>query len=169
MYNALAGCHQNIHPPPQLQWLGSVFRRPLTLAASRIALPSSSPTFYLFIPSSHAFRSVSSLLPHLLSPLILPHFFPQPPSRRGICFCQTYFRLGLFDRTRNQRVKEGRGDGRPKTVSQHMLYVIANSPLRSWWRRVDWKEKKTTIYMCMLEPTQVHFLGLVTEICCNAK
>lgn len=83
---------------------------------SRIALLSSSPTFYLFIPSSHAFSSVSSLLPHLLSPLISPLFFPQPPARRGICFCQTYFVFcpGLFYRTRNQRVKEGGKTDDPK-------------------------------------------------------
>lgn len=146
MYNALAGCHQNTPPPFPSSggWdpsSGVFFNFG---CFSRRFCRSSSPTFYLLFCFFY-----SSLLPRLpfclfcaCTPAFSSHLATFLPSasvsnaafafvKQTFVFCPGLF----FDRTRNRRVKEGegRGDGRPKTVSRHMLYVSANSPLRPWW------------------------------------
>lgn len=56
-----------------------------------------------------------------------------------------------------------------------MLYVALTRPCalggaRHLCRRVDWGKKlKKMISMHTPEPTQVDFLGVNAEICCNAK
>lgn len=98
MYNALASCHQIIHPPLLLQWLGSVFRHPPTLAASSISFVELQSYILPF-----------SFLPHLPCHVLsasIPDFFSYLntflPSAsiltQYICFCQTNFVFCLFDK-----------------------------------------------------------------------
>lgn len=139
--------------------------------------------FFFFPPSSHAFHSVSSALAHLLSPLISPLFFPQPPSptqrlllsSRLLCSARACF----FDRTRKRRVKEGEGGGEmddPKLSTDTCCMLALTRPCafggaRHLCRRVDCTQQKNkkTISTRTPEPTQVDFLGVNAEICCNAK
>lgn len=91
--------------------------------------------FTFFFLSSHTFHSVSALLLHLLSPPISLLFFPQPPSRRSICFCQTYFVFW------------------PKLSANTCCMPLLTRPCglggaRHMCRHVDWKKKKKNLSTC---------------------
>lgn len=98
MYNALASYHQIIHPLLPPQWLGSVFRHPLTLAASGVTfvelqsyiLPFS---FLPRLPCHLLSASIPDFFSHLSTFLPLASILTQ-----YICFCQTYFVFCLFDK-----------------------------------------------------------------------
>lgn len=176
MYNALAGCHQNIHPPPPAPVAGIRLQASsLTLAASRVAFaelqsyilpfiffPSLLPRlpFCLFCASTPAFSSH----PRHFSSLILRLHAAFAFVKQILCSaraCSTGHGTGVCEGGGG-----GGGDGRPKTVSQHMLYVSANSPLRPWWSASSVqacglkKKKKNDLHAHRLSQHKLIFWGL---------